>query len=234
MKDEFRAPWLTLACAPLRSRILLQQVEWALPLAEDFARSEQETALDPLAVPDAREARQRSEDAIFACNRLKTLQPRLRSRHLQAYQQEAVGKYLAKLAEFAPQRDALAQELHDTYAAATAQLLDVFTRVRDFEQRARSALGDPPPGVDVLERIDTRVLDKTVLPHWHHPDQSVWPPFNSFASDFALSMGVPSHPGPLWSDPAVQERRRVEIAAEQQRMALHAESTGKTTTGPRE
>jgi hypothetical protein len=31
---------------------LLQQTEWALPLAEDFARSEQQTALDPLAIPD--------------------------------------------------------------------------------------------------------------------------------------------------------------------------------------
>jgi hypothetical protein len=70
---------------------LLQQVEWALPLAEDFARSEQQTALDPLAIPDAREARQRSEDAIFACNRLRSFTPRLRSRYLQAYSKRRCG-----------------------------------------------------------------------------------------------------------------------------------------------
>jgi hypothetical protein len=200
---------------------LLQQVEWALPLAEDFARSEQQTALDPLAIPDAREARQRSEDAIFACNRLKTLQPRLRSRHLQAYQQEAVGKYLAKLAEFAPQRDALAQELHDTYATATGQLLDVFQRVRDFEQRARQQLGNPPANCKVLERIDVRVVDKVTLPDWQHPDRNVWPPPASFAVDFALSMGVPSHPGQYWASDEVRARVASEQQRERERMAAH-------------
>jgi hypothetical protein len=78
---------------------LLQQVEWALPLAEDFACSEQQTALDPMAIPDAREARQRGDDAIFACNRLRTLTPRLRARYQQVYQQEADREYLAKLGE---------------------------------------------------------------------------------------------------------------------------------------
>jgi hypothetical protein len=199
---------------------LLQQVEWALPLAEDFARSEQQTALDPLAIPDSREARQRSEDAIFACNRLKTLQPRLRARHLQVYQQEAVQTYLAKLADFAPESDALARELHATYATATSKLLDVFARVKSFEQRARSALGDPPANCAVLARLDTRVLDKTVLPSWPNPDTNVWPPPSNFAATFAASMIVPSA-GPYWADEQVRARIAAEQVQERERMARH-------------
>ena len=69
-----------------------------------------------------------------------------------------------------------------------------------------------------------RAVDRTVLPDWSNPDRNLWPPLNSFAAEVALSMAVPQHPGPMWSDPIFQERRRAEIAAEQERMALHAEA----------
>jgi hypothetical protein len=201
---------------------LLQQTQWALPEVEQYAAVERDKSLDPTQSPDPRSARAASEDAQLAVGRIQTLQTRLRSRFLQARQQEAVTKYLAKLAELAPQRDALAQELHDTYATATAQLLDVFQRARTFEQQARSALGDPPPNVEVLERIDVRVLDKCTLPDWQRPDINIWPPRSgeNFAASFAASMTIPSV-GAAWSDPAVQERRRDEQRQEQQRMARH-------------
>ena len=99
---------------------LLQQAEWALPEVEQYAAVERDKSLDPTQSPDPRSARAASEDAQLAVGRIQTLQTRLRSRFLQARQQEAVTKYLAKLAELAPQRDALAQELRDTYAAAAA------------------------------------------------------------------------------------------------------------------
>jgi hypothetical protein len=99
---------------------LLQQAEWALPEAEQYAAAQRDICLDPTQSPDPRSARAASEDAQLAVGRIQTLQTRLRSRYLQVYQQEAVQTYLAKLAKLAPQRDALAQELRDTYAAAAA------------------------------------------------------------------------------------------------------------------
>jgi hypothetical protein len=207
---------------------LLQQTEWALPEAEQYAASERDKSLDPTASPDPRSARAASEDAQFAVGRLKTLQPRLRARHLQVYQQEAVREYLAKLADLAPQRDALARELRATYEAAASKLLDVFSRVGEFERHARQRLGSPPANCAVLERIDVRCLDKCVLPELDRPDQNIWPPRSGdFAASFAASMIVPQGPGQYWADPAVQERRRVEIRAEQERMALHAEAQAK-------
>jgi hypothetical protein len=73
----------------------------------------------------------------------------------------------------------------------------------------------------VLERIDTRVIDKCALPDWNHPDINIWPPPSNFAAAYVQSMGVPQHPGAAWSDPAFQERRRAELAAEQERLARH-------------
>ena len=43
------------------------------------------------------------------------------------------------------------------------------------------------------------MLDKTVLPNWQHPDRNIWPPLNSFASDFASTMVVAQRPGAAWS-----------------------------------
>ena len=122
----------------------MQQVDWALPEAEQYAAVERDMCLDPTQSPDPRAARAAMEDAEFAVGRLKTLQPRLRARHLQVYQQEAVREYLAKLADLAPERDALAAELQAIYEAATSKLIDVFQRARTFEQRARQQLGSPP------------------------------------------------------------------------------------------
>ena len=44
-----------------------------------------------------------------------------------------------------------------------------------------------------------------------------WPPHKSFASDYVSSMRFDTHPGQHWNDPAVQERRRAELEAEQAR-----------------
>lgn len=123
---------------------LLRQNELAVVAAEEFARAEHEAALDPTVSPDPHAARQRAEDAAFAANRLKTLGPRLFAHFQKIYAQEQVQTYVAKFRELAPERDALAAELRATYRDAADKLVDLFTRVRAFEQRARQALGNPP------------------------------------------------------------------------------------------
>jgi hypothetical protein len=111
-------------------------------------------------------------------NRLRTLRPRLLQRFQQITQQEALESYLAKQGELAPVREALERELRETYEAAASKLVDLFNRVRAFQQRAAEELGDPPPGVSVLSALDMRVLDKCVLPAFD-ADRNVWPPPSS-------------------------------------------------------
>jgi hypothetical protein len=86
---------------------LLQQTDWAVPEAEQYAAVERDKSLDPMQSPDPRAARAAMEDAQFAVGRLKTLQPRLLARYQQVCQQEAVQEYLGKRSALAPVRDAL-------------------------------------------------------------------------------------------------------------------------------
>jgi hypothetical protein len=198
---------------------ILGETDNAIAAAEQEALAARERALDPVVSPDLAQARDSMESAAFYVGRLQTQQPRLLRRYQETVLKEQVQTYLTKLRELAPERDALAAELRTTYETATAELTGLFQRVRIFEQRARSALGSPPANCAVLERIDTRVLDKCTLPDWQHPDRNLWPPPADFSA-FAASMTIPSV-GAAWADPVVQERQRAERAAEQERMARH-------------
>ena len=131
----------------------------------------------------------------------------------------------AKRDALAPERTALQQELRDTYEDATGKLIELFARIRAFQQRAQQQLGNPPPGVHVLQAIDgLRVLNSCVLPEFEHPDRNVWPPPSTFAAAFAQSMAVPPHPGAAWWQET--ERKAMERQAEAERMAAHyAEAT---------
>jgi hypothetical protein len=56
---------------------LIQETEAAIVEADKVAEQERLKALDPLRSPNATEARQAMEDAAFACDRLRTVLPRL-------------------------------------------------------------------------------------------------------------------------------------------------------------
>jgi hypothetical protein len=181
---------------------------------------------------DPREARQQAEDATFASNRLRTLRPRLLARYHEISAAEQRQQYLARYEQLKIEGAALAQELADLYPALVGPLVEVFARLRVFQQQCRALhLSDPGDGrphvpdpelkarrLDGFSRdtpswLDTRLYD------WQS-GREVWPPPQlSFAADYA----VDDHPsvGAAWADPAIQERRRAEIVAEQERMARH-------------
>jgi hypothetical protein len=56
----------------------------------------------------------------------------------------------------------------------------------------------------------------------------VWPQRSSaaFAAEYAQIIAVLLHPGAFWSDPQVQERRRAELANEQERNASYHGPSG--------
>ena len=177
----------------------------------------------PDPIPDPVAARNTAESAAFMANRLKTMQPRLAAHFEKVYAAEQVAHYLAKLGQLAPERDALAQELHDTYPAATAQLTDLFSRVRSFEQRARQQLGNPPANCEVLERIDVSVVDKVTLPDSNHPDRTLAAAIE-FRRRLCAGHGHSTASGRGLVDPEFQARRAAERAAENERLARIAQA----------
>jgi uncharacterized protein (UPF0335 family) len=195
---------------------LLQQTDWAVISAEEFAQLENEKALDVLQSPDPTEAMRSASSAAFLANRLRAMRPRLLARYQEIVAHEQVQEYLAKRDELKLERDTLEQELTEVYTRAAGEIVALFQRVNQFKRRAQQQLGNPPPGVHVLQAIDgLRVLDNCVLPEFEHPDRNVWPPPSTFAATFAQSMGVPPHPGAAWWREAEAK------AAERQAEAAH-------------
>lgn len=210
---------------------LLQQINLAIPAADEFAKLENE---DPLQSPDPRAARQQADDAQFASNRLRTLRPRLLARYQQVSAAEQREQYLAQYTDLKREGAALAQELADLYPGLVGPLVEVFVRLRAFQQKCRALhLADPGglPLVDDPELAARRLdgfsrdmpsrLELCTCTIGNRARKSgrrrrISPP------PMRASMGVPQHPGAAWADPFYQERRRAELAAEQERLALHA------------
>ena len=202
---------------------LLEQTDLAVIAAEQFAKAEHERALDPTQSPEPRAARQAAEDAQFMVGRLRTLQPRLLARYQQVCQQEAVQEYLAKRNALASERDALEQELRETYQDAATKLINLFARVRAFKQSAQHQLGDPPANVEPLPALaGAHLLDKVQLFEFDSGQQT-FPPPSTFASDYVSSMRFDTHPGAAWSDPEIQQRQRAERETERQHNAAYHE-----------
>jgi hypothetical protein len=126
---------------------------------------------------------------------------------------------------------ALGAELAEIYPGLVGPLVDLFGRLRAFRQRCHALHAGDPGGLPHVSdpelkarglggfTADNPSLLESVHLHDWQSGKEVWPPRQpSFAAEFAASMTIPSV-GAAWSDPAVQERRRTELAAEQQRMA---------------
>jgi hypothetical protein len=214
---------------------ILAETDNAIEAAQQEALAARERGLDFCAVADARIAREAIEDSEFFVSRLLTQRPRLEAL-LQARQQaEARDKYLARYEQLKIEGAALGAELVE-YPDLVGPLVEVFGRLRAFREQCHRLHATDPGGLPhlrdpelVARRFDgfsadtPSLLDSVHLHDWRTGTE-VWPPRQpSFAADFAQSFSIPSV-GPAWCDPAVQERRRAELAAAQERMArAHAE-----------
>jgi hypothetical protein len=198
---------------------LLRQLGFAITAAAEFAACERDKSLDALQCdPDA--ARAQADDAEFLRNRLASQQPLLLARSQQVSEQEAVAAYVTKRDALRGERDTLERELTEVYSRAAAEIVALFQRVNQFKQRAHRELGFPPASVAPLPELAARpLLDKVQLFQLDGQTQ-LWPPPSTFAAEYVQTMTIPSV-GAAWADPEVQERRRAEIAAEQEKMARH-------------
>ena len=69
---------------------LLVEADAAITAADNTAEEERAKALDPALSPDPKVARQAMEDAAFTRDRLKTLLPRLQTKHREVADAEAL------------------------------------------------------------------------------------------------------------------------------------------------
>ncbi len=183
---------------------LIQETEAAIVEADKVAEQERLKALDPLRSPNAAQARQVMEDAAFACDRLRTVLPRLQESFSKVAAREAYDDWV--LTAYEPvkaQRDAAAAELRMLYAPFVVRMADLLLRieqidgairrVNDTRPRCESANGDGRH----LQSVETEArgagrLNETLivrdlkLPHWHPNDGLAWPPYR-LALPFKLS-----------------------------------------------
>ena len=122
---------------------LMVECEKAIAAADQAAARTREESLDPALSPDLKEARERMEDATFAANRLRTLQPRLDRRVQEVTQREECDQWRERYDKLKPQRDALAAELKEAYAAIP-QLVDVLKKVAALSSTINKLHNDRP------------------------------------------------------------------------------------------
>jgi hypothetical protein len=201
---------------------LFFQLERALPAAAEYARLENERALDPTQAPDPHQARQSAEDANFLSNRLASLKSRLSVACARQIEKETAAAYLEKFNQFLPEHDALEQEFAEQYQLLVGKLVELFERLRDFQQRARTALGDPPASVPVLAPINgAALLDKIKLVALAD-GKELWPP-PSIPLGVTLAQGMKFAFDPRfsseWGNAKLQEARITAAQREAERTA---------------
>ena len=184
--------------------VLIKATEAAVVEADKVAEQERLKALDPLRSPNAAQARQVMEDAAFACDRLRTVLPRLQESLSRVAAQEAYNDWVKTAYEpVKAQRDAAAAELRSLYAPFVIKMADLLLRieqidreirrVNDTRPRCESANGDGRhlQSVETEARGAGRLGETSIcrdirLPHWRPGDGYAWP-INRLALPFHLS-----------------------------------------------
>jgi hypothetical protein len=136
---------------------LIQETDAAIVTADTIAEEERAKAMDPARSPDPKAARAAMEDAQFAANRLRTLQPRLRHRHEEIARAERKAEWVAAYDEIKPEHDALVAELRALYPRLERELVDLLTRIRAFDERAKAVMA-AKPSLATGEQPDGRTL----------------------------------------------------------------------------
>jgi hypothetical protein len=175
---------------------LIAETGEAITLADKDAEEIRVRALDPALSPNLSKARAAIEDAQFAANRLRTLQPRLVKRLAHTQYREAHAKWLASYETARAKRDLAAEELRQVYPEVVGKLVELLTRIRAIDAEARRVNEAKPVGRDIpwdgnhsilpteyhARGVDgfrdpSHSLDKGMrLPDFAKPGEAHWPP----------------------------------------------------------
>ena len=123
---------------------LLQETDAAIIAAETAAEEKRIKALDPALIPDPKAARAAMEDATFAANRLRTLQPRLQTHDERVARAERKSAWIEQYDAIKLEHDALVAELNETYDELVTKMVDLLSRLRAFDARAKTVMQSKP------------------------------------------------------------------------------------------
>jgi hypothetical protein len=211
---------------------LIVEVEGAILAADKAAKSEREKALDPIASPDAAQAREAMESAEFARDRLRTVLPRLQDRLATRLSTEYSQQWRASYDALKPRRDALAAEFRELYPEVEAKFVDLFKRIAINDAQINALHQDRPAGVALhllgaeltarnlpsFSTTNPSIIKELKLPNFKHSATAAWPPPQpTLAMSFAQSL-VPANDARFNEDWA-QERER----DNEQKKANHAQ-----------
>ena len=226
-----------LAAADLMT--LVTEVEAVIATTDTAVHQARDRALDPKVVDH--DARTLAQDAEHTGKRLQAALQQLRVRVEQAQVAEYRITWKADCAEVKARRDALAAEFSEIYQKATAQLVDLFERVKAFDKEIKrtndaalnSDAGDRLLGVELTARglnnfmADTpSILVVIKLPNFECSSRMAWPlPETPIGVQVAASIGYPRHPAGDWH--RVLAARDAQRQREAAKMAAHHASMAK-------
>jgi hypothetical protein len=224
---------------------LIQQTEAAITTADKTAEQERAKALDPALSPNPKAAREAMEDAEFARERLKVLLPRLQQRYGEVADAEYEKAWAEDARRVEAMRDAMADELRESYLAAVAKLVDVLSRIPAIDREVDRINGSAPSGIsDRLLKVEQKargvnhfgvsgawqpngllaLATDLKLPKFEDDGNSyqyAWPPRQPTMAE-QMIFAVPSSPVGVWHEwlaerdrRALEENRRQIAEAEQ-------------------
>jgi hypothetical protein len=135
---------------------LIVAADAAIAAADTTAEEERAKALDPALSPDPKAARQAMEDAEFMRDRLKTLLPRLQTKHKEVADAEVLAAWQGEAAELQERRLALGTRFKKAFPELIGEIVGRLWEMHDLD-REITALNHRRP--DAANAADVRFLD---------------------------------------------------------------------------
>jgi hypothetical protein len=168
---------------------LLIEADAAIAAADKTAEEERSKALDPALSPDPKVARAAMEDAAFTRDRLKTLLPRLQTKHKEVADAEALTAWTTEANELGERRFVLGAEFRTVFSKLIDDIVDRLWAMRDLDQEI-TALNNRRPinaanaaGVRFLDFITPAFAKFLKIPdpevgekYWENGRGYLWPP----------------------------------------------------------
>jgi hypothetical protein len=168
---------------------LICAVEKEAVAATVAAVAARDQATDLLAAPDAKAAHEAVIVAELRRDRLRAVQPRLQERLAHARAAEYCERWVADYQRVAAQRDALAQELADTYPVLVRQLCDLFQRLSSCDREVARVNSAAPGsearrlrgaelvarGLEAFSQDRPSISERLQLPDPNNSAALVWP-----------------------------------------------------------
>jgi hypothetical protein len=220
---------------------LVAETELAIVTADETIASERASAADLTSTPSAEAAQQaisRAEAAGLNRDRLQSALPRLRDKLATSLECERHDRWLSTYQQAKTERDALAEEFASTYPTIVAQLVDLFNRVQQCDQKCAevdstaSAMQNEhrrltkteltARGLEAFSQDRPEIAKTVQLPDFDISSRKLWPPLTlSLAEHYAALSMAPYHPGAAWCEPEYQARRRADQAKQNRELSEH-------------